>query len=69
MVTHAFKPNTWEAEAGRFLSLRTVRATQKKKNPVLGGGGGQEGDRVATWKPRTGGSDGAETRGFLNLAG
>ena len=49
MVTHAFKPNTWEAEAGRFLSLRTVRATQKKKkNPVLGGG---EGRKETGWPP------------------
>jgi hypothetical protein len=25
----AFHPSTWEAEAGRFLSLRTARATQR----------------------------------------
>jgi hypothetical protein len=29
MVAHAFNPSTWEAEAGRFLSSRTVRATEK----------------------------------------
>jgi hypothetical protein len=33
MVVHAFSPSTWEAEAGRFLSSRTARATQR--NPVL----------------------------------
>jgi hypothetical protein len=45
MVAHAFNPNTWEAEAGEFLSLgvraslvyrvssKTVRAIQR--NPVL----------------------------------
>ena len=33
MVAHAFNPNTPEAEAGGFLSLRTARATQR--NPVL----------------------------------
>jgi hypothetical protein len=42
VVAHAFNPSTWEAEAGRFLSLRpawsrvssrTARATQR--NPVL----------------------------------
>jgi hypothetical protein len=40
VVAHAFNPNTWEAEAGGFLSLRpvykvssrTARATQR--NPV-----------------------------------
>jgi hypothetical protein len=44
VVAHAFNPSTWEAEAGRFLSLRpawstvytvssrTARATQR--NPV-----------------------------------
>ena len=42
LVTHAFNPSTWEAEAGRFLSLRpawstelssrTARSTQR--NPV-----------------------------------
>jgi hypothetical protein len=32
VVVYAFNPNTWEAEAGRFLNLRTVRATQR--NPV-----------------------------------
>jgi hypothetical protein len=42
VMAHTFNPNTWEAEAGRFLSLRpawstelssrTARATQK--NPV-----------------------------------
>ena len=29
---HAFNPSTWEAEADRFLSSRTARATQR--NPV-----------------------------------
>jgi hypothetical protein len=33
VVTHAFNPSTWEAEAGGFLSLRPARATQR--NPVL----------------------------------
>jgi hypothetical protein len=32
VVTHTFNPSTREAEAGRFLSSRTARATQK--NPV-----------------------------------
>jgi hypothetical protein len=32
VVAHAFNPSTWEAEAGRFLSLRPARATQR--NPV-----------------------------------
>jgi hypothetical protein len=32
VVAHAFNPSTWEAEAGRFLSSRTARATQR--NPV-----------------------------------
>jgi hypothetical protein len=32
-VAHAFNPSTREAEAGRFLSSRTARATQR--NPVL----------------------------------
>jgi hypothetical protein len=32
VVVHAFNPSTWEAEAGRFLSSRTARATQR--NPV-----------------------------------
>ena len=31
-MAHAFDPSTWEAEAGRFLSSRPVRATQR--NPV-----------------------------------
>ena len=29
MVAHAFNPSTWEAEAGRFLSSRIARATQR----------------------------------------
>jgi hypothetical protein len=33
VVSHAFNPSTWEAEAGGFLSLRPARATQR--NPVL----------------------------------
>jgi hypothetical protein len=37
VVTHAFNPSTWEAEAGGFLvyrvSSRTARAIQR--NPVL----------------------------------
>jgi hypothetical protein len=33
VVAHAFNPSTWESEAGRFLSSRTARATQR--NPVL----------------------------------
>ena len=33
VVAHAFDPSTREAEAGRFLSSRTARATQR--NPVL----------------------------------
>jgi hypothetical protein len=32
VVAHAFNPSTWEAEAGRFLSCRPTRATQR--NPV-----------------------------------
>jgi hypothetical protein len=28
MVAHAFKPSTWEAEAGRFLSLRLAWSTK-----------------------------------------
>jgi hypothetical protein len=38
VVAHAFNPSTWEAEAGRFMSLvykvssRTARAIQR--NPV-----------------------------------
>jgi hypothetical protein len=32
VVAHAFNPSTGKAEAGRFLSLRTARATQR--NPV-----------------------------------
>jgi hypothetical protein len=32
VVAHAFNPSTWEVEAGRFLSSRTARATQR--NPV-----------------------------------
>jgi hypothetical protein len=27
MVAHTFNPNTWEAEAGEFLSSRTVWST------------------------------------------
>jgi hypothetical protein len=33
VVAHAFNPSTWEAEAGRLLSSRTARDTQR--NPVL----------------------------------
>jgi hypothetical protein len=33
VVAHAFNPSTREAEAGRFLSSRAARATQR--NPVL----------------------------------
>jgi hypothetical protein len=33
VVAHAFNPSTWEAEAGRFLSSRTARDTQR--NSVL----------------------------------
>jgi hypothetical protein len=32
VVPHAFDPNTWEAEAGGFLSSRTAKAIQR--NPV-----------------------------------
>jgi hypothetical protein len=32
MMPHTFNPSIWEAEAGRFLSLRTARATQR--NPA-----------------------------------
>jgi hypothetical protein len=32
VVAHTFNPSTWVAEAGRFLSSRTARATQR--NPV-----------------------------------
>jgi hypothetical protein len=32
VVVHACNPSIWEAEAGRFLSSRTARATQR--NPV-----------------------------------
>jgi hypothetical protein len=32
VVAHTFDPSTWEAEAGRFLSSRIARATQR--NPV-----------------------------------
>jgi hypothetical protein len=28
VVAHAFNPSTWEAEAGRFLSLRTAWSTE-----------------------------------------
>jgi hypothetical protein len=28
MVTHAFNPSTWEAEAGEFLSLRPAWSTE-----------------------------------------
>ena len=28
VVAHAFKPSTWEAEAGRFLSSRPVWSTE-----------------------------------------
>jgi major histocompatibility complex class I len=28
MVAHAFNPSTWEAEAGRFLSLRPAWSTE-----------------------------------------
>jgi hypothetical protein len=28
MVVHAFNPSTWEAEAGRFLSLRPAWSTK-----------------------------------------
>jgi hypothetical protein len=28
MVAHAFNPSTWEAEAGRFLSLRPTWSTE-----------------------------------------
>jgi hypothetical protein len=31
-MAHVFNPSTWEAEVGRFLSLRTARTTQKNKN-------------------------------------
>jgi hypothetical protein len=33
-MVHAFNPITWEAEAGRFLSLRPacLKKTQKTKN-------------------------------------
>jgi hypothetical protein len=40
MVVHAFNPSTWEAEAGRFLSLRPawsiewVPARTTQRNPV-----------------------------------
>jgi hypothetical protein len=33
VVAHGFNPSTWEVEAGRFLSSRPARATQR--NPVL----------------------------------
>ena len=47
MVAHAFNPNIWRAEAGRFLvyrvSSRTTRAIQrnpvsKNKQTIVGGG-------------------------------
>jgi hypothetical protein len=28
VVVHAFNPSTWEAEAGRFLSLRPAWSTE-----------------------------------------
>jgi hypothetical protein len=28
VVAHAFNPRTWEAEAGRFLSLSPARSTE-----------------------------------------
>jgi hypothetical protein len=28
VVVHAFNPSTWEAEAGRFLSLRSERVSE-----------------------------------------
>jgi major histocompatibility complex class I len=28
VVSHAFNPSTWEAEAGRFLSLRPAWSTE-----------------------------------------
>jgi hypothetical protein len=28
MVVHAFNPSTWEAEAGKFLSLRPAWSTE-----------------------------------------
>ena len=28
MVAHAFNPSTWDAEAGRFLSLRPAWSTE-----------------------------------------
>jgi hypothetical protein len=28
MVTHAFNPSTWEAEAGEFLSVRPAWSTE-----------------------------------------
>jgi major histocompatibility complex class I len=28
VVAHAFNPSTWEAEAGRFLSLRPAWSTE-----------------------------------------
>jgi len=37
---HTFNLNTLEAEAGRSLSSRPVRATQR--NPVWGGGAGKK---------------------------
>jgi hypothetical protein len=30
VVTHAFNPSTWEAEAGRFLSLRPQPGLQRE---------------------------------------
>jgi hypothetical protein len=29
MVVHAFNPSTWEAEAGRFLSLRLAWSSER----------------------------------------
>jgi hypothetical protein len=35
VVAHTFNPSTWEAEAGGFVSSRTSRTTQPKKNFFL----------------------------------
>ena len=45
---HTFNPSTWEAEAGRFLSSRTAKATQKnpvKKKKKKGERGGEPGEK------------------------
>jgi hypothetical protein len=42
VVAHTFNPSTREAEAGRFLSLRTARAIQR--NPVSRLEEGQNGE-------------------------